>query len=256
VQLGIVHLSGIVQSGQRRVAILAAGLFNLIQGVHMPAKKKGAPASTSKQARPKPSFIGKGGHKNHAANSARYQRILQEELATAVPAVPKPVVQGDKPRPKKYTSEFGERICMMFATDPTMSLLKMNRDPELPTVWTFYEWLRDHPELDKLYVRARELHTDLQADELEDIALTPMPGVITTVRSGTNADGTTFDSEEVKTVDMVERMKVRVAVRQWRLSKLRPKKYGVQPDSPGGNDALDELLGQFRARSKEIEDGG
>ena len=141
----------------------------------------------------------------------------------------------------------------MFATDASMSLLRMNRNPELPTVWTFYEWLRDHPELDKLYTRARELHTDLQADELEDIAMTPMLGEVHTAKSGTNADGTTFDSEEVKTYDNVERMKVRVAVRQWRLSKLRPKKYGVTPQEAGGNDALDELLGQFRSRSKELE---
>ena len=36
---------------------------------------------------------------------------------------------------------------------------------------------------------------------------------------------------------------------------MRPKKYGVTPQETGGNDALDELLGQFRSRSKEIEDG-
>jgi hypothetical protein len=138
----------------------------------------------------------------------------------------------------------------MFATDETMSLLRMNSDPTLPTVWTFYAWLKDQPILAKLYNHAREVNFDLRAQELEHWAATPRPGEIVTERSG-GKDG---DTIEVRRVDNVERTKLMVETRKWILSKERPKKYGLQPIEIDGNDALQELLAQFRNRSKEIEE--
>jgi hypothetical protein len=154
-------------------------------------------------------------------------------------------------KPVVYTKELGERICFMFATDETMSLLRMNSDPTLPTVWTFYAWLKTQPILAKLYAHAREVNFDLRAQELEHWAATPRPGEIVTERSG-GKDG---DTVEVRRVDNVERTKLMVETRKWILSKERPKKFGLQPIDVEDGSPLQDLLNQFRARSKEIEEG-
>ena len=224
-----------------------------------PAKKqsKGVPPIPAAKAVTRPVKVVKAKKLTKAersvANKAEYAKLLAEERAKEPRATPHAVVQGSKPRPTKYDAELGKKICMMFATDPSMSLIKLNRNPELPTLWTWYEWLRDNPVLDKMYTLAQDLHVDLGADELEEMAATPMIGEVRTRRTGKGFKGEDIDTEEVRTFDNVERTKVRVGVRQWRLAKLRPRKYGAQPIDLENNDALQELLGQFRSRSREIE---
>jgi hypothetical protein len=183
------------------------------------------------------------------ARAEAWREAQQEIFAQQPPPANRTVVHGATPKPTKYDAELGKRICLMFATDPEMNLLKMNSDPELPTVWHFYEWLRDHNDFEKLYARAREIQGDLQAAELEVMAATPMLGTITVQRTG-GKDGATT---ETRTHDNVDRTRLRVDTRKWLLSKLRPKKYGLQPIEVEGNDALQELLGAFRQRSTELE---
>jgi len=218
-----------------------------------PAKKqkgKGAPPIPAVKAR-KPVVKKLTRAEKSAINRAAFHRIRKEEVAKLPPAVPRAVVQGEEPRPTLYDVELGKKICLMFATDPDMSLLKLNRDPELPTVWTFYEWLRDNPTLDKLYTQAQELHTDLQAAQLEEMTATPLIGEVRTKRTGKG-----FKTEEVKTYDNVERMKVRVSVRQWLLAKRRPKKYGTAEDNvgTGQNAQLTALFDALKAGPAEPEE--
>ena len=228
----------------------------------MPAKKKGAPASASKRERPKKphGLAGKGGHKNHAANSAKFHEERAKIKAVLAPPPMERCPSGSvkvidfASKPKIYDPALVDRICFMFETDPRMSLVRINTDPALPLVSTFYDWLDSHPDASKKYARAREVHSDLQAEELSNITRNPYVGEIRVVRSGTNADGTTFDTEEVRTIDNVDRARLIVDTDKWILSKLRPKKYGITPLDEGDSSALDELLTQFRSRSKAIED--
>jgi hypothetical protein len=209
-------------------------------------KQKGATQRSDATVVPRKKLTRK---EKSVANKAAYHAAFAEEQAEMPPPANRTVVHGVMPKPTKYDAELGKRICLMFATDPEMNLLKMNSDPELPTVWHFYEWLRDHSDFDKLYTRAREIQGDVQAAELETIAATPMLGTITVKRTG-GKDG---DTTETRTHDNVDRARLRVDTRKWLLSKLRPKKYGLQPIEVEGNDALQELLGAFRQRSTEIE---
>jgi hypothetical protein len=224
-----------------------------------PAKKqkgKGAPPIPAAKAVPKRS----GGHHNKAANSAAHRKAQAEMLAkrkAQQPALKRGangsgvlVVQGDKPRPTIYDAELAEKICLRFATDPDMTLNILNAEPDMPTVYTLYDWLRDHSEFEKLYARSRDIQYDLQAERLKQLARTPLIGTIKVTRTGGKDGGST----EVREHDNVDRTRLIIDTDKWILSKMRPKKYGLQPFEADGNDALQELLGQFRARSKEIED--
>lgn len=131
--------------------------------------------------------------------------------------------------------------------------MKLNSNPELPTVWTFYEWLIEQPHFEKAYARAREINADLQAAELEDWASTPLIGR-KTVRKTKSTDDGDEEVEEVHEYDNVERARLKAQTRQWLLSKYRPKKYGVAPIQleTAGDDALTELIAQFRMRNGEL----
>ena len=229
-----------------------------------PLKASTPPASKAKSrgsTRPNP-FSGKGGHKNRAANAAAFKKAQAAVIAEiAAPPVLRTadgkhalVVQGAVPRPTKYTFELGKRVCMAFATDTRMTLGRLNADPTMPTIMTLYDWLTDHPDFEKLYTRARQIQQDTQAEELADDAEAIRRGEIRVTKSGTDAQGNSFDSEEVRVIDNVDRSRLYVETRKWLLSKQRPKKYGIQPvEVDNTNGGLTDLLAQFRARSKELE---
>lgn len=219
----------------------------------MAAKKqlKGAPPIPAVKAVPVKKLTRK---EKHVINAANYRKAQADIIAAKKVAIEirhkqgRPKGTGD--RPTIYNEDLGCKICLMFATDVDAKLMDVQKDTSLPTVYTVYEWLRTVPSFARSYARARELQADLQAEELRDLARKPLIGEITVKRSG-GKDGNTT---EVRTHDNVERARLIVDTDKWLLSKLRPKKYGVQPlEAEDGNDALQELLNQFRSRSQAIE---
>jgi hypothetical protein len=223
-----------------------------------PAKKeRGAPASAQRE-RPK-KLTRKEKRALNIVKHRALQKTANAELRkegyvadiTRGKAHNAPVVQraDGKGRPTEYDEELALVVCSKFATDHKFSLVKLNLDPALPTVYTFYEWMRTHPDIEKAYARAREIQLDIRAEELEEWGEQALPGEVTVERD--TPDGL---YKETRRSDNTERTKIRIAVRQWLLSKQRPKKYGLQPLEVEGNDALKELLGAFRKRSAEIED--
>ena len=225
-----------------------------------PAKKQAAPkASAQRGAAPPPKKLTKKEIRDakHVINAAVWRKAQAAELKKRAPKVKRnpdghtiSVIHGDVDRPVDYDAELANKICMMFATDPDMSLTRMNADPTLPTVWHFYAWLDSHSDLAKSYARSREVQIDIQAERLKDISRTPMTGIVKVTRTG-GKDGTTVETRES---DNIERTRLIIDTEKWIASKLRPKKYGAQPIEVEGNDALKDLLGAFRSRSKEIED--
>jgi hypothetical protein len=197
-----------------------------------------------------------------AASKAAYRKLQKEEFAKADAhrhkTIKPPhsggalVIHGDARKPTRYDPEIGKKICLMFATDPYMSLLVLNNDPTLPTVWDFYTWLHENPEFDKQYTRARELWCDLRAAQIVTASQQPLIGVVTTKRTG-GKDGDTIETKEF---DNVPRANLAIETQKWLLARERPKKYGAQPIESDSNNTLQELLNSFRARSAAIEDGG
>lgn len=198
----------------------------------------------------------KGGHHNREANSARYralQAAIREQLQPVAASVPKrkrgkPAIAPSTMRPKIYDEEVARAICLRFASDTKMTLGHLDADPLMPTSFTFCEWLRDTPTLARLYARSRDVQFEKQAEELESVARDPLIGEIRVTRSGVDAKGQPFDSEEVKFHDNVERARLIVETRKWILSKQRPRKYGVQVAADAGapNEQLKALFDALR----------
>lgn len=82
----------------------------------------------------------------------------------------------------------------------------------------FSEWVQRRPENGEQYARARSLLLERMAEEIHEIADTPMMGETAT----TKQDGFV----EVKSGDMIEHRKLRIDARKWTLAKLMPHKYG------------------------------
>ena len=94
------------------------------------------------------------------------------------------------------------------------SLSAILREDGMPS----YSWaklqLRNNPELRRAYDQAVEDRADWLADELMQLADTPMPAGI----SGQDASA------------WVQQLRIRIDVRKWAAAKLRPKVYGERVD--------------------------
>lgn len=82
----------------------------------------------------------------------------------------------------------------------------------------FLAWCDERPEIAEQYTRARALLLEHHAQQIMDIADTPVEGVTRT----TKADG----SVEEKAGDMIEHRRLQIESRKWILSRLLPKRYG------------------------------
>jgi terminase small subunit-like protein len=130
-------------------------------------------------------------------------------------------------RPSEYTEEQAIEICSRIAEG--QSLVAICRDDGLPDVRTVYRWLAAREEFCQMYTRAREDQADTLADQIIDIADTPVAGI----KTKTDGDG------KVETIegDMIEHRRLQVEARKWIAAKLKPKKYGerVQNEHTGAN---------------------
>lgn len=133
-------------------------------------------------------------------------------------------------RPSEYSEETALRICERLMEGE--SLRKICRDEEMPGLTTVLRWLDAHEKFRTHYARAREVQADTLADEITDIADTPLEGV--RVETTTGEDGCTKEVRE----DMLGHRRLQIDARKWIASKLKPRKYGEKlelgsdPDSP------------------------
>ena len=119
-------------------------------------------------------------------------------------------------RPSEFTQDIADAICERIADGE--SLRRICSGDGMPNKSTVFRWLMEREEFATKYARAREFQADGMADELTDIADTPLLGV----KTKTNEKG------EVETTegDMIEHRKLQISTRQWIAEKLKPKKYG------------------------------
>lgn len=130
-------------------------------------------------------------------------------------------------RPSLYTEELGDQICLEVATTDK-GLDSICESDEFPSSRTVYTWLIKHEEFLQKYARAKELQTQLLADQIIPIADTPKIGVKTKESE---------DGIETTTGDMIEHRRLQIDARKWLLAKLQPKKYGdkVQAEVSGSD---------------------
>ena len=139
--------------------------------------------------------------------------VTKKLPAKAVKTAGVPVGRG---RPSVYTDEIAESICQRLRDGETLNAIC--KSDEMPSEATVRAWaLDDHCGFSAKYARARELGYLKLADEIIEIADTPLIGEKTVE---------TMRGTDITRADMVDRSRLKVDTRKWMLSKMLPKVYG------------------------------
>lgn len=115
----------------------------------------------------------------------------------------------------KFTPAIGKVICELTANG--ISLNRICKRKGMPGRTIVYRWLHEREDFARDFLMALELKAEHHADliiELADARPTMMASII--------------DGKSVRRVDpaWVNRQRLRIDVRKWIASKLKPKKYG------------------------------
>lgn len=121
-------------------------------------------------------------------------------------------------RPSDYTQELADRICSRLAAGESMRTICL--DDDMPSRETLFRWIRSNTEFRDQYARAKDESADALVEDIQDIA-----------DDGTN-DWMEVHDKDGKAIgwqvngEHIQRSRLRVDVRKWAASKLKPKKYG------------------------------
>ena len=134
--------------------------------------------------------------------------------------------KGSGGRPSKYKRELAEEIIQRLSEGEP--LRQICRDNHMPEWRTIYDWMYRDPELSAAIARAREIGYDKMAEEVLQIADTPMMGQVQTI----DEKGST-----IRTEDMLGHRKLQIETRLKLLAKWNPKKYGERVALAGDADS-------------------
>ena len=135
-------------------------------------------------------------------------------------------------RKSTYSNALAERICARLADGE--SLRGICADADMPAIATVLGWCSARPAFAEQYARAKQIGLEAWAEDILQIANTPVQGQIVTVKP----DGT----QEVKHADMIEHRRLQIDSRKWLLSKLAPKKYGDKLDMAVSGSVTVEIV--------------
>lgn len=139
-------------------------------------------------------------------------------------------------RPSEYTPELASHICSELAAGK--SLVKICEDPNMPGRRTVFDWLRAHPEFEKLYQIAKDECAEVLVEEMLEIA---------------------DNGGRAGTSEKVQRDRVRIDTRKWIASKLKPKKYSekvaAEVSGPEGGPVVVEIVRFSDMKRGEGNDG-
>lgn len=105
-----------------------------------------------------------------------------------------------------YTPEIADKICEYVENG--MALSRVCKLEGMPTPATVYRWLRNFPEFNEAYTRAKDTQLEMLAEEILEIA----------------DDGSEDKGNNLK----VQRDRLKVDSRKFLLERLRPDKYGTR----------------------------
>jgi hypothetical protein len=129
-------------------------------------------------------------------------------------------------RPSTYTQAIADAICARIADGQTLRAIC--REEDMPAWRTVYDWLQADEGFAARFARAREVGADAIAQEVLDIADTPLEGIRTEIGD----DGKTKTVSE----DMLGHRKLQIETRLKLLAKWFPKKYGEKVAIGGADD--------------------
>lgn len=150
-------------------------------------------------------------------------------------------------RPTDYSQQLADKICAKLTIGE--SIRTVCKPDGMPSIETFYRWLRTYPEFNEQYARAKQESADAMAEELLDIA-----------DNGTN-DWMEDNYDKGKTPgyalngENIQRSRLRVDTRKFLMAKMKPKKYGEKLDmTTNGKDLPTPILGGNSVLAPKLDD--
>jgi hypothetical protein len=117
-----------------------------------------------------------------------------------------------------YRPEVADLICERIAVDG-LALREICRDAAMPAHSTLFLWLRQRPDFREEYTSAKWFQYQSLADEMVDIADNRANDWI-------EREGPDGKKVRVSDDENFRRRKKQIGALHWRLSKLKPKRYG------------------------------
>lgn len=137
------------------------------------------------------------------------------------------------PYSEKVKSEFKEIIINEMISGKSLSrITRENKDK--PSIRTVFDWLNPESKYhDKEflhnYARAQQIRAENEFEEIKEIA------------DSTEHDVTLdSDGNAITNHNIIQRDRLRVDARKWRISKMSPKKYGDKLDLTTGGDKIEK----------------
>ena len=125
--------------------------------------------------------------------------------------------KAERAAPVEYTEELAEEICLRMGDGESLSAVC--RDEHMPTRQAVHRWLNSNEEFKKMYVFAHELQADFYFDEIKEIADDGADDFIKRARQDGSVE-TVVDHEHI------QRSRLRVDARKWKLARMNRKKFG------------------------------
>ena len=128
-----------------------------------------------------------------------------------------------------YSREIADLVCAQLSTG--LSLSRICREMGTPSAAQVNQWVRE--DIDGFaarYARARADGLDALADEIQQIADTPVEALIT-------EEGPGGEIVKITRKEAIEHRRLQVDARKWLLSKLAPLKYGDRLTHAGDPNA-------------------
>lgn len=172
--------------------------------------------------------------------------IVHVPRATIPPGDQEEAAPKKNGRPTDYSVEIAKKICDRMVNGE--SLRSICRDEEMPGLTTVFDWKTTHQEFRERYAHAREMQAEVLAEEIIEIADSPMIGVRKKI---------TPRGPELIEGDMVERSRLMVDARKWAAARILPKKYGDSSrlSREDGQNPLKEIVAEFRKAHEDITNG-
>jgi hypothetical protein len=115
-------------------------------------------------------------------------------------------------RPSIFTDDVAAAICDGLAEG--LSLRKVCSQPGMPSRDTVLRWIRNKPAFEEQYALARAFYADMLMDEMIEIA------------DDSSKDWRMGRNGPIFNAGSVQRAKLRIDTRKWKLARMAPKKYG------------------------------
>lgn len=146
-------------------------------------------------------------------------------------------------RPTEYSAELAAEFCAYLSRG--MSLRTACKQKGMPGITTIFRWLslsnaelwRD--DFREQYARAKQEAADMLAEDILDIANTPLVGQVTVTKTTKDKDGNDVTVTETRNEDMLGHRRLQIDTRKFLMAKMKPKVYGDKMDLTSDGEKLE-----------------